>query len=153
MTFGLTRRPASNVPPLTAFPSVASLFGELLNDPFFAEVRSLGPVQTTGTLAVDVSEDEKSLIVRASLPGYRKEEIEVEVHDRVLSIKAEHAEEEEEKNERYHRRERRFGSVSRLISLPDSVNENDVTADLKEGVLTLRLAKNPKEQPRKVQIV
>lgn len=150
MTFGIARRPAT--PTLTTFPSVASLFSDLLNDPFFSEARAMGPAVSAGTLAVDVSEDEQSLIVRASLPGYRKEEIDIEVHDNVLSIKAEHAEETEEKNERYHRRERRFGSVSRLISLPDTVNGDDVKAELKEGVLTLRLAKAPQEHPRKVQI-
>lgn len=148
-TFGITRRPSS-VPTLTTFPSMASLFGELLSDPFFSEVRSLGP--SAGTLAVDVSEDDKSLIVRASLPGYRKDEIDIEVHDGVLSIKGEHSEETEEQNERYHRRERRIGSVSRLISLPETVTGDDVVAELKDGVLTLRLPKAPQEQPRKVQI-
>lgn len=154
MNFGITRRPlGSTVPALTTFPSVASLFSDLLGDPFFAEARAPGPAAyAAGTLAVDVSEDDHALIVRASLPGYKKEEIDIEVNDGVLAIKGEHTEETEEKTERYHRRERRFGSVSRLISLPDSVTGDEVKAELKDGVLTLRLAKTPKEQPRKVQI-
>lgn len=153
MSFCITSRRPGTAPALTSFPSVASLFSDLLNDPFFSEARGPGPAAAgAGTLAVDVLEDEQSLIVRASLPGYRKEDVEVQVHDHVLAIKAERSEEKEESNERYHRRERRFGSVSRLIALPETVTGEDVKAELKEGVLTLRLAKTPKEQPRKVQI-
>lgn len=92
------------------------------------------------------------MIVRASLPGFKKEEVDVQVHEGVLSIRGQRTEEATQTSERYHRRERRTGLVSRLISLPETVNGEDVKAELKDGVLTLRLPKTPKEQPRKVQI-
>ena len=103
-------------------------------------------------LAIDVSEDEKNVLVRASLPGFSKEDVSVEVHEGVLSIKAEHAEEKEEKGETFYRRERRVGSLSRRVALPSDVAEDQIGAELKDGVLTLTMPKNPKPSPKKVRI-
>lgn len=141
----LTRRSTGGVP------NLASVFENFFNDPFFAESRP-ATVPAAGALPVDVSEDETSLIVRASLPGFSKEQVDVQVHDGVLTIRGERSEEKTEQTERYHRRERRTGSVSRMISLPDTVSAESVKGELKDGVLTVRLAKTPKAQPRKVQI-
>lgn len=153
MSYCMTRRPVSSPVSTATFPSMATLVNDLLSDPFFTGARAAGSAAASaGTLAVDVSEDDGALIVRASLPGFQKEEIDIQVHEGVLTIKGERAAVTEEKTERYHRRERRTGSVARMISLPETVNGEDVKAELKDGVLTLRLAKTPKEQPRKVQI-
>jgi HSP20 family protein len=105
-----------------------------------------------GTLAIDVSEDEKNVLVRASLPGFSKEDVNVEVHEGVLSIKAEHAEDKEERGETFYRRERRVGSLSRRVALPSDVLEDQIGAELKDGVLTLKMPKNPKPSPKKVKI-
>ncbi len=125
-------------------------------DRFFSEpmivTDALIPRLEEGTLAVDVSEDDKSVIVRASLPGFRKEDIEIETHDNVLSIKAQHVEEKEETGERFYRKERRAGSMNRRIALPSAVIEKEAVAELKDGVLTLRMPKVLKEQPKKIKI-
>lgn len=134
-------------------PSLGRFVNQLLNDPFFTEFKGVAlPEVDEGTLAVDVSEDDQSVIVRASLPGFRKEDVEVEVHDGVLSIKAEHTEEHEVKNEKFYRKERRWGSVSRRIALPGTVQDTDTRAELKDGVLEVRVPKSQKEKPRKVNI-
>lgn len=135
-------------------PAINRLFNQFMNDPFFSEVKVLAPggAIDEGTLALDVSEDDKSVLVRASLPGFKKEDIEVEIHDGVLAIKAQHTEETEVKNERYYRKERRTGSVSRRIALPGAVLETDTKAELKDGVLTLTLPKSQKELPKKIRI-
>ena len=145
----ITGRNGRYQPTFTSFP-LLNVFSEFLSDP--AGLRAAEPATSPGTLPVDVSEDETSLIVRASLPGFKKEEIDVQVHEGVLSIRGQRTEETVQSGERYHRRERRTGVVSRLISLPETVNGDGVKAELKDGVLTLRLAKIPKEQPKKVQI-
>ena len=132
----------------TIFP-MARLFENLLADPFLA-LSTTGVEE--GALALDVSEDPKSVIVRASLPGFSKDNIDVEVHDGVLTIKATQSEQHEEKGERYYRKERRFGSMSRRVALPCAVLETEAKADLTDGVLTLRLPKSPKDTPRKVTI-
>ncbi len=134
-------------------PSLGRFVNTLLNDPFFSEFKGVSlPEVDEGTLAVDVSEDDQAVIVRASLPGFKKEDVEVEVHDGVLSIKAEHAEEHEVKNEKFYRKERRWGSVSRRIALPGAVQDTDTKAELKDGVLVVRVPNSQKEKPRKVNI-
>lgn len=105
-----------------------------------------------GTLPLDVSEDEQSVIVRASLPGFSKEQITAEVHEGILTIKAERSEESQERNERYYRRERRTGSLSRRVALPSIVEDGGGSAEFKEGVLTLRLPKQAQGNPRKIEI-
>src|SRR5215207_5563058 len=64
-----------------------------------------------GTLAVDISEKDHQMVVRASVPGFKKEDIDVQVHEGVLAINARHTEEDEEQGETYYRKERRVGSV------------------------------------------
>lgn len=129
-----------------AAPSVGRALSHLLNDPFFASGGLMNSdAADEGALAVDVSEDESNVLVRASLPGYRKDDVEIECHDGVLTVKAEHSEEQEESGETFYRRERRFGSTSRRVALPSAVLEDKAQADLKDGVLTVRL---PKTQPR-----
>ncbi|MCC6970596.1 MAG: Hsp20/alpha crystallin family protein [Phycisphaerales bacterium] len=135
-----------------SFPTFDRLFGQLLGDPFFAEMRPAVAAIEEGTLPIDLSEDEKSIFVRASLPGFKKDEIEVEVHDGVVSIKAARSEEKETTDEKFYRRERRFGSVSRRVALPTVVDEQKVAAELKDGVLTLTLPKTKPDSPRKINI-
>lgn len=119
-------------------------------EPLFST--DLTALMEEGTLPVDVSEDDEHVYVRASLPGFRRENIDVEVHEGVLTIKAEHTEEHEDRKERYYRRERRFGSVSRRIALPSAVRADGTEAELRDGVLTVRIPKAPEARPRRVTI-
>ena len=93
-----------------------------------------------------------TVIVRASLPGFTRENIDVEIHDGVLTIKAERTDETEERGENYFQRERRIGAVARSIALPSVVDDTQTAAELKDGVLTLRIPKSEKALPKKVKI-
>ena len=138
--------------PFTA-PTLARLLDAAFSDPFFSgNAPGAGNGVDEGTLAVDVSEDERNVIVRASLPGFAKENVEAEVNDGVLTIKASHNEDNEAKDERFYRRERVVTSLSRRIALPATVTEGETRGELKDGVLTLRLPKSVKPTPRKVSI-
>lgn len=117
---------------------------------FVAPMSSLS--KNEGNLALDVSEDESGYIVRASVPGFKKEEVDVSAHNGVLTVRAEHSEEREEKAERYHRRERRVDSFFRSVGLPGEFEEDKTRAELKDGVLTVRLAKTPRSMPRKISV-
>lgn len=134
-----------------ASPTLASFIESAFSDPFFAREWP-GTGTDEGTLPIDLSEDDASVIVRASLPGFRKEDVEIEVEDGVLSINAKHEEQHEEKKERFYRQERRITSMSRRIALPTAVVHKDTQAELKDGVLTLRLPKVQKPQPQRIQI-
>jgi len=105
-----------------------------------------------GSLAVDVYQRDGKVSVEASLPGFTQEEIDVQLHEGVLSIKAEHREEKEEKDTNYYRRERRYGAVSRRIALPGIVTDTPVEATLKDGVLKVDIAVPEKAQPKSIEI-
>ncbi len=132
--------------------SMSDLFTGFFSDPIFAGLTGQAVSEGEGVLALDVSEDASNVYVRASLPGFTREQIDVQVHEGVLTITATRNEQSEQGNERYFRRERRMGTVTRRVVLPESVAEGDAHAELKDGVLTLRFAKTPESQPRKIAI-
>lgn len=103
-------------------------------------------------LALDVTEDGEAVTIVANVPGFTRDQIEIEVHDGVLSINARREEEKEEKTAGYHRRERYSGSLSRRVALPAQVVETNAKAELRDGVLTLRLPKSQQNAPRKISI-
>jgi HSP20 family protein len=123
----------------------------IFDEPF---LRTAAPANgwDEGTLPVDIAETDGKLLVRASLPGFAKDDIDVQVNEGVLSIKAEHSEDSETKNEKYYRRERRYGSVSRRIALPGIVHDSPVDAELRDGVLTLSIEVPQKAQPKQIEI-
>ncbi len=135
--------------PLSEWNPFGRVLGSIFDD---AALQSMLGATEEGTLAVDVAENDAEVIVRASVPGFEKKDIDIEVHEGVLSINATHAEESEETGERFYRRERRIGSLSRRIALPSQVVEDQARAELLNGVLTLRLPKTTKPSARKVQI-
>ena len=106
----------------------------------------MGMEQLTGgqaNAAVDVADRGDELVVTADLPGYTKEDIDVTLRGETLRITAEQRQESEEGDGdgRYIRKERRHKSVSRSVSLPEEVDEEGVSADYRNGVLTVTLPK------------
>ncbi len=93
---------------------------------------------------VDVKETEKLICIEADLPGFKKEEIKVELDDYSLTILATRNEDKEEKNENFFMRERTFGKVERTIPLPVEVIKSTSSAKYEDGVLKITLQKkNP----------
>lgn len=133
-----------------SFPSMRNLMRDFFSDPFF---RDHGLAADEGNLALDVSESkEGEVIVRASMPGFKREDIQLHLHNGVLSIKAESKEEKEVKEEKFYRKERRWGSVSRSVALPGNLDEGSVKAELKDGVLVVRIKPSPSAQPKRIEI-
>ncbi|MFH1437108.1 MAG: Hsp20/alpha crystallin family protein [Pseudomonadota bacterium] len=102
--------------------------------------------------SVDVKEEENSFIVTAELPGVSSKDVDVEVHEGVLSIKGEKKFEDEEKKDGYHRIERCYGSFTRSFRLPSRVDAGKIEAKYKDGVLTISIPKKEVVKPRKVSI-
>lgn len=138
------------------FNGMRQVMDRLLDDSFFRSGPAGWPGSAwsleEGTLPVDLSQADGKIKVRASLPGFKAEDIDVQVHEGVLSIKAEHDEEHESSDERYYRRERVTGSVSRRIALPGIVHNAEVEAALEDGVLTLTLPLPEQAQPKQIEI-
>jgi HSP20 family protein len=137
-----------------AFGGMRQMTARLLDDSVSTPLLAGGALLAAGggALALDVSEGDGQVVVRASLPGFQKEDVEVQLHEGVLSIRATHAEETETKEERFHRRGRRTGSVPRRIVLPGVVSDADVSGAPEDGVLTLRIPFPEKPKPRQIEI-
>ena len=103
--------------------------------------------------AVDVSETDNEYQVKAEMPGVKKEDLNVNVQDGVLTINAEtRYEDEEKKDGRVIRQERRYGKYSRAMRLGKDVDSSGVKAEYKDGVLELTLPKLEEVKPKKIAI-
>jgi HSP20 family protein len=105
-----------------------------------------------GALSVDVYETDESVVVKTAVPGVKVEDIDVSITGDTLTIKAETKEEEEIKRENYLRRERRFGSMCRSITLPGGLEMDKADADYSEGILTLTFPKTEEVKPKSIKV-
>ena len=121
---------------------------------FFRPSRALAEVAGKGLApAMDVVEHDNEYVVRAELPGVRKEDIDVTLQDGMLTINAEtKAETEEKKGGRVIRQERRYGKYVRSMRLGTQVDESKVKASYKDGVLELVLPKAEEVKPKKINV-
>ena len=103
---------------------------------------------------LDISETDEAVEVELDLPGFKPEEVQIDVTDNILTVSGEHHEEKEEKGNgrKYHRIERRSGSFSRSVWLPCQVNAEKVDARLKEGVLKITLPKAEKTKHQRITV-
>ena len=101
---------------------------------------------------VDITEDDKEYLIKAELPEVKKDEVKVTVENGVLTLSGERKFEKEDKNKRYHRIERAYGSFTRSFTLPDDADAAKVTAEFKDGLLTVRVAKSEHAQPKAVEV-
>lgn len=102
--------------------------------------------------AVDVWETDKEVVYAFDVPGIAEDKISIELEDNALTISGERERTQEVSDERFYRFERRFGSFSRTIGLPQNVTEDQVKADYHDGVLEVRVAKPETPKPRRIQI-
>ncbi len=106
-----------------------------------------------GELRVDVAEQESEVIVVADLPGVEKENVEISlVNPRTLEIRCERKLETEQKEEGYYMKERRSGTISRVIPLPCEVTDAGTTATFRNGVLEVHFKKIKNERGAKIKI-
>jgi HSP20 family protein len=101
---------------------------------------------------VDIAETAEEFQIKAELPEVKKEDVKVAVDQRVLRIEGERKQEKEEKGKKFHRVERSYGSFLRTFTLPDNVDEGNVKAEFKDGVLNVRLPKTEKAKPKAIDI-
>jgi HSP20 family protein len=91
------------------------------------------------TPAIDVVRENGNLVVRADIPGIKPEEVKIEVEDDILTVSGEHEEHKEEKDKHYVRRERRYGSFSRSMTLPPGVEAKNIKAKTHDGVVEVTI--------------
>ncbi len=105
-----------------------------------------------GSLAVDMYETDESVVLKTSIPGVSAEDISISVTGDTVTVKAETREEEEIKRENYLRRERRYGSYCRSVSLPGGLEADKAEADYTDGVLTLVFPKAEEVKPKSITV-
>lgn len=102
--------------------------------------------------ALDLYEDKDNLVARIELPGMKREEIEVSLHDGMLSISGERRVEEKQEKSEVYRAERFFGRFQRTVSLPTLVAADKVKAQYKDGILTVTLPKAEEAKPKHIDV-
>jgi HSP20 family protein len=101
---------------------------------------------------VDITEDDKGYLIKVELPEVKREDVKVTVENGVLTICGQRRFEKEEKERKYHRVERAYGSFTRSFTVPDDADESQVSAEFKDGLLSVRLAKSEKARPKSIEV-
>jgi HSP20 family protein len=117
-----------------------------------AEMARTSQLLSGWTPALDMFEDKDNLYLRAELPGMRKEDIDLSLHEGSLSISGERKGEEKYKDAEVYRAERFFGRFQRTVSLPTPVVETKVKAQYQDGVLTVTLPKAEEAKPKHIDV-
>jgi HSP20 family protein len=102
--------------------------------------------------SMDLAETDSQIEIKMDVPGLKPEEVNVEVQGNTLVVTGAHQEEKEEKGKTYHRVERRRGSLQRSVTLPCEVQEGQIVAECKNGVLTVTLPKAEQARTRKIPV-
>jgi len=102
--------------------------------------------------AVDVAESDSEVTVRAEIPGMDPEHLDISIQNNRLILAGEKEEAREGQGQDYAYSECRYGSFRRTIQLPSEVDPDKATATHKNGVLTIRIEKNPSEKPRRIEV-
>ena len=130
---------------LAPYDDMNRLFNLMFSFPIIGE-----PATRSWTPAFDIRETETQLIFDSALPGINKKDIEVTIHDGVLAVTGEFEDREIKEDDRVHSAELRRGKFSRSFTLPTEVDEEQVDARYKNGILTIALNKvTPVEQQKR----
>jgi HSP20 family protein len=136
------------------FRELAALQNEmsrLIHQGFGGQTGSLGG-ENTWLPALDVWETEGEIVVSVDLPGVDEDQVTIEVEDSMLTISGQRERENDVQEDRYYRFERRVGSFSRSITLPQGVSDVDINADFKDGVLDIHIPKPEERKPKRIAI-
>jgi len=123
----------------------------LFESPLAALTRS-SQLLSGWTPAIDLHEDKDNVYVKAELPGMKKEDIDVSLHEGMLSISGERKVENKVKDSQIYRAERFFGRFQRTVSLPSPVAIDRVKAQYTDGILTITLPKTEEAKPKQIDV-
>ena len=135
------------------FSELPSIFAPLLRSSGLSPRLSTdGDVTFEWSPTADISETEKEYVIRASLPGVKKEDIKVNMHEGLVTLEGERKQEKDENTEKFHRVESFYGSFARSFGLPDNIKADAVRSEYKNGVLSVHIPKAEKEQAKQIAV-
>ena len=148
MKFGITKRNNS----MTSDPGAFRYGVDRLFDEFF-NLKPVSLFDSEWLPAIDVYEDEKHIHIKADVAGIEEKDLDLNLQDNVLTVSGKRNEEKKESSgKNCFVSERRFGSFSRSIALPEGINPDSVKAELKNGVLKVSIEKPKIEESKKIKI-
>jgi HSP20 family protein len=133
--------------------SMRDRFNRLFDDSLFPTSRggeSLG--LSAWNPSVDIYENDDNIVIKAEIPGVEKDNIDVDLKGRVLTVKGERKNENEVKEDRFYRREMSYGRFERAFTLPGDVDPEKVKADFKDGVLKIEVPKPEEHKPKQITV-
>jgi HSP20 family protein len=136
--------------PSRVWPDTSQLFDEFFHD--FPLTRWDDSRSESWFPVVDVLEKDGNLILRAEVPGMSQKDIDLKLEGNVLTMKGEKKSSEEEKKVNYRRVESCYGSFTRSFTLPESVDRDKISADYKDGILTITIPQKPEIKPREIPV-
>ncbi|MGZ4186213.1 MAG: Hsp20/alpha crystallin family protein [Solirubrobacteraceae bacterium] len=119
---------------------------------FFNTFGNGGAVMRRWSPAMDVVESEDNYVLRVDLPGVSEGDVKIELDDNVLTISGERKSAHKDTKEGYYRVERAYGSFSRMLTLPEGVDADSISANFDRGVLEVKIPKPEQRKPRRVEI-
>lgn len=138
--------------PATDILSMRDMFDRFFDDNFYRMTPWENSAFTTRNIPLDISEKDDQVLVKASIPGIKPEELHVEVDDEVLRIWGDVKDETEQKEEDYYLREHHYGRIERMASLPYPVMAEKAKAEFKDGILNLSLPKAAESRRKEIKI-
>lgn len=139
--------------PFRGFEEMERRFEDMFNRPLWpSRWRHMPAEAMVWAPAIEMFEKEDRYVVKAELPGMEEEDIDVSVTGDILTIKGERKAESEVKDEDYYCCESSYGSFSRSVALPSSVDADKIQANYEQGVLELNLPKMPEVKPKKIAV-
>ena len=144
-------------PDLSVWPTAGRLFGlrdeldRLFESPLGESPRG-SQLLSVWNPALDLYEDKDNVIVKAELPGMKKEDIEISLHEGFLNLSGERKSEQKQEGAETYRSERWFGRFHRTISLPCGVDADKIKATYNDGILTVSLPKAEEAKPKQISI-
>jgi HSP20 family protein len=102
--------------------------------------------------AVDIYEQDNNIVLKAELPGVDPKDVDIRLENNTLTLSGERKFDNEVKKENYHRVERAYGAFTRSFTLPTVVDQGNIKAEFKDGVLRVTLPKREEAKPKQIQI-
>ena len=138
--------------PFSDMVTLRQAMDRLFEDSFVRPTRFTSLFGEGAEMPIDIYQTDEDVVVKASVPGIKPEEVEITITSDTLTIKGETKTEEEVKKENYFRKERSYGAFSRSILLPSSLQTDKAEATFENGVLTLTIPKAEESKPKQIKI-
>jgi HSP20 family protein len=141
--------------PFRGFRDLQSEMNSMMAEAFGRVPQTASTAEARWTPAVDVVTKDNDMVIRAELPGMKRENVDVSFHNGVLSISGERKEEGEHKDAGYLIQEHRYGSFRRSMTLPEGVDESKIKANFSDGLLEITVegaGTQVEERPKRIEI-